>query len=535
MQMLENEGTPRNRFKNDLILSVLQLVFALLFCAIFFIFLTSFGGEFLIVVKGLWILPLFLTVLVGGAIYSVVVSIMSLKSGKARGFLADGIAQPRTRKIWLVGWSVWNLVASIPILLVGKVLALGALGSVPNFLIVILMIPFIGFAVLLTGGSIDVLLGFLKRRGDIRLMKGAAIMGFAFLFVFASFGVLCAFWNPQWTKGVEHMALFVPGEEAGRGYRIPAMIVLPGDELLAFSESRVNAMSDLLDIDLVMKRSRDGGLTWRSLQVIQDVGRHTVHSPCPVFDEVTQTVWLPFCVDYENLYMMSSVDAGQIWSESRDLMQELGIIGEVWCHNGPGNGIQLSSGRLVIPTTLDEARVIYSDDHGTSWKMGEPIGKGSEPQVFERGDGSICANLRSQRGGFRIVACSDDGGETWGPWAYNEDLPAAGTQASILRFTTEIAGDRNRILFSNPGASYRGNLTLRMSYDEGETWEVSKLVYEGAAGYSQLAVLSDHTILVLFETGRFDLRQSITLARVDLEWLTDGKDRLASLSSAFLK
>jgi sialidase-1 len=160
--------------------------------------------------------------------------------------------------------------------------------------------------------------------------------------------------------------------------------------------------------------------------------------------------------------------------------------------------------------------------------MGEPIGTGGEPQVFERVDGTLCANLRSTRGGYRIQACSSDGGETWEPWSHNEDLPAAGTQASILRFTEEPSGYRNRVLFSNPGASFRGEFTIRMSYDEGVTWPISKLVYQGAAGYSSLAVLSDRAILALFETGRYDLRESITLIKVDLDWLTDGMDQMES-------
>jgi sialidase-1 len=186
----------------------------------------------------------------------------------------------------------------------------------------------------------------------------------------------------------------------------------------------------------------------------------------------------------------------------------------------------MSTGRLLIPTNLSGARVLYSDDHGANWSIGESIDKGSEPQVFERNDGSLCANLRSGRGDDRIMACSADGGETWGQWYYAEGLPDADTQASIFRFTTSQEFSRDRLLFSNPGAPYRGDFTIRMSYDEGKTWEFSKLVYNGAAGYSQLAVLSDHTILALFETGKYDLRQSITLIRVNLDWLTDGKDQL---------
>ncbi len=526
---MNEQSTPTNNpFKADLALSILQLIFALLFCAIYVVFLTSFGGEFLIVVKGMWILPIFVVLLLGAAIYSTVMAALSMKSRKLRGVLSDRIRNPTSRKIWLIGWAAWNVLASLPILLVGKVLALGALGSVPNFLIALLFLPFIGYAILFVVSSVKLFREIALRQEDLRLMRGVTLAGFAFLFGFGAFGILGALWNPQWTAAVEPRPLFIPGEEPGRGYRIPAMIVLPGDIVLAFSESRINAMSDLLDIHLVMKRSLDGGETWSPIQVVQDVGTHTVHSPCPVYDHETETIWFPFCIDYETLYIMNSMDSGVSWSEPRNLTQEMGITGKQSCHNGPGNGIQISTGRLVIPTSIGEARMLYSDDHGLTWVLGDPIGKGGEPQVFERMDSMLCANLRSTRGGYRIVACSADGGETWGPWEYDEDLPDAGTQASILRLTMEATQGKNRVLFSNPGAPYRGEYTLRLSYDEGQTWPISKLVYEGAAGYSSLAVLSDDSILALFETGRYDLRQSITLIKVDLEWLTDGADHLNS-------
>ena len=529
--MAKSESSKRGDLRKDLTLSILELVLALLFCLIFYIFLTSFGGEFLIIVKGLWILPVFLTLLVGGAIVSVILSAKSMRAGKMIGIPSGRVQNPTTKNMFLVFWSIWNIVIILPILFVGKVLALGALGSVPFFLIGILTLPFIGYAAMFAVSSVKTLTGLLQRRSNGRLISGTTLSGFAFLFVFVSFGILSAFWNPQWTDGVQHNVLFAPGEEPGRGYRIPAMIVLPGDVVLAFAESRIDAMSDLLDINIVMKRSMDGGQTWSSLQVIEDQGQHTVHSPAPVFDHDTQTVWLPFCVDYKTLYLTESTDFGRTWSEPRNMSQELGLPKGTWCHNGPGNGIQMSTGRLIIPTSLSEPRVLYSDNHGKNWSMGELIGKGSEPQVYERTDGSLCANLRSGRGKSRIMACSNNGGESWGKWYYNDDLPDADTQASILRFTTSHDYTRDRLLFSNPGAPYRGYFTIRLSYDEGKTWDVSKLVYEGAAGYSQLGVLSDHTILALFETGRYDLRESITLARVSLGWLTDGTDQLIATNS----
>lgn len=523
--MTTSTGIPRSELRRDLGLSILQLVFAILFCAIYYIFLTSFAGEFLIVVKGLWVLPIFIFLLVTGALTSLILSSLSLKVGKIHNPLSGKLNELTGTPGWLLAWSVLDLLIIVPILLVGKVLALGALGSVPNFLIGVLFLPFIGFAVMFLLGSAVSLIDYLRARSGVRLMRGAVLLGLSFLFAFTAFGVISATWHPQWTAGVQHMELFTPGEEPGRAYRIPAMVVLPGDVLLAFAESRIDAMSNLLDINIVTKRSLDGGKTWSSIQVIEDDGSHTVHSPAPVFDRDTGKVWLPFCKDYQTLYITESSDNGQTWSTARNLSDELDLPQENWCHNGPGNGIQLSSGRLVIPTTQTQPRVLFSDDHGLTWKLGGPIGNGSEPQIIERTDGAVCANLRNERAAYRIVACSLDGGNTWQQWSYATNLPDAGTQASIMRYSTVSDLGRNRILFSNPGAPYRGEFTIRLSYDEGATWPVKRLVYQGAAGYSQLAVLSDHTILALFETGRFDLRESITLIRVDLSWLTDGKDQ----------
>ena len=514
--------SPRTRLRRDVGLSITLLVFALLFVVIYVVYLTSFGGEFLIVIKGQWILPVFLVLLAGNAIVSVVLSVVSVRRGDFRDIPQTDRWPAGRKNAWLIGWSLWNLAAAIPIVLVGKVLALGALGSVPTALIALLVLPFVGTAAVFVMGSLWTIAGVVRRREATRLPRGAAGAGLAFLFAFSVYAVVAALWTPSWTEGVDHAPLFVPGEEPGRGYRIPAMVTLPGDVLLAFAESRVNAMSDLLDINLVMKRSLDGGRTWSPLAVLQDQGNHTVHSPCPVFDADTGTVWLPFCVDYRTMYLTSSTDSGLTWSEPRDLSQELGVAAGTWCHNGPGNGIQMTSGRLVIPTSLNDSSVVWSDDHGLTWELGAPIGRGGEPQVFERTDGALCANLRNARGSHRIVACSLDGGLTWESPVLDDELPDAGTQASILRYSTAASGGQDRLLFSNPGAPYRGELTLRLSYDEGVTWPVSRLVYEGAAGYSQLAVLSDGTILALFEAGRYDLRQSITLARMPLTWLEGG-------------
>jgi sialidase-1 len=70
-------------------------------------------------------------------------------------------------------------------------------------------------------------------------------------------------------------------------------------------------------------------------------------------------------------------------------------------------------------------------------------------------------------------------------------------------------------------------VTVRLSYDDGKTWPISKLLHEGPSAYSNLAVLSDGSIACLYERGAQQPYETITFARFTLDWLTDGKDTLA--------
>ena len=515
--------TDSRRLHGDVWLAIMQVLLAVFLTAIYLVFITSFGGEFLLVVKGALLLPVFVLAVVTGTVVSLVLAIRSRRRGEFLGDVSAMSLSPRARTVWLIVWSVVLMAMAYPLLVLGRTLALGAMGAVPTAALVVLLLPYVGYATMFLVGGVLTLIRLLRRR-PVRLMRGAVLIGMPFLLLFIGFGVIAASWSPQWTAGVQHTALFSPGDQPGRSYRIPALLVLPDDTVLAFAESRQEAMSDLLDIDIVLRRSVDAARTFGPIAVVADAGTQTIHSPSPVFDASTDTVWLAYCTDYSTLYVTSSADDGVTWSATRDLSQELAIPSGTWCHNGPGNGIVLPTGRLVIPTDQGDPRVLFSDDHGSTWQLGGSMGAGEEPTVIATVDGSLCANLRNARGEPRLVTCSADGGLTWPPSAPDAHLVDAGTQASLMRFTGAGDGDRSRMLFSNPGAPYRGEMTMRMSYDEGATWPVARLIYEGAAGYSQIGVLSDHTILVLFETGRYDLRQSITLARVDLDWLTQGTE-----------
>ena len=127
---------------------------------------------------------------------------------------------------------------------------------------------------------------------------------------------------------------------------------------------------------------------------------------------------------------------------------------------------------------------------------------------------------------LRTSAVSKDGGETWSKIKFESDLVEPVCQASVIRYTDEKNHDRNRILFSNPASVLRIMMTIKMSYDEGQTWKVARILNKGASGYSDLVILPDMTIGLLYERGKGMYWEKITFARFTLDWLTGGKDAI---------
>ena len=347
----------------------------------------------------------------------------------------------------------------------------------------------------------------------------------------------------------EQVDVFTAGTDGYHTFRIPAVIVSKKGTLLAFCEGRKNNRSDTGNIDLVLKRSFDGGKTWQPMQVVADFGPDTIGNPCPVVDRNTGTIWLPLTKNLghetqkqieageskENrtVWIAKSTDDGATWAKPIEITEAVRDPNWTWYATGPGCSIQLQSGRLVVPCDFRErgtkalgSHVIYSDDAGRNWKIGGVIKPNvNECQIVERADGSLMMNMRSYHGkNRRAVAISKDRGLTFGEVKLDETLIEPVCQASFLRYSLAKEG-KNRLLFSNPASTKREKMTVRLSYDEGETWPVSKLLYGGPSAYSALVVLPDRTIGCLYEQGTKSAYETIRFARFNLEWLTDGKDR----------
>ncbi len=330
--------------------------------------------------------------------------------------------------------------------------------------------------------------------------------------------------------------LFRAGDRGYKCYRIPALVRTKRGTILALCEARKHGGSDSGDIDVALRRSVDGGRTWTDMQIIADDGAHTMGNPCPVVDASNSVIWLPICRDNKRVLLMKSADDGKTWSEPIDITQHVMDPTWHWVGTGPGHGIQLRTGRLIVPSWADQTKrlgeiqfsyVFYSDDHGQTWTRGKALDRNAsdECEVVELPGGSLYMNMRSrQNKRRRAYATSKDGGQTWSVVKYDPHLPEPSCQGSVVRFTTAGGGGKNRVLLATPAnPAKRSHMTVRLSYDECRTWPVSKVVHTGSSAYCDLAVTSDSEILLLYEADSYT---KIVLARFNLEWLTDRKDHL---------
>lgn len=338
--------------------------------------------------------------------------------------------------------------------------------------------------------------------------------------------------------------VYVAGEDAYDAYRIPSVVQAPNGTLLAFAEGRRTGAGDTGDIDLVLKRSLDGGLSWSPLEVIGDNGPNTFGNPCPVVDASTGTIWLftthNLGVDRESaiidgtsqasrtVWLMKSGDNGTTWSAPVDVTATTKRDDWTWYATGPAVGIQTRTGRLVVPanhaeapTAIHRSHVLYSDDGGATWAIGGVSDPGTnESQIAELSDGRLMLNMRnhpSKPANFRMVAFSADGGRTLSPAAPDPTLVEPPAQASLLRWP--VADGAARLAFSNPAAATRVRMTVRLSRDDGRSWQTARVVHEGPSAYSSLVALSDEMLGVLYERGDRTPYERITFARLSRAWL----------------
>lgn len=359
----------------------------------------------------------------------------------------------------------------------------------------------------------------------------------------------------------EGTPLFVSGQDGYNTYRIPALAVTKQGTVLAICEGRKKGGGDSGDIDLLLKRSTDNGKTWSAQQVIWDDKENTCGNPCVVVDQETGKICLlstwnrgddhegaiikQTSKDTRRVFLMDSLDEGATWSKAVEITADVKLTNWTWYATGPGSGIQMeqgpNKGRLVIPCDHIEAatkryysHVIYSDDHGKSWKLGgtTPQDKVNECQVVELAGGKLMLNMRNydRSKKSRQTAVSSDGGVTWTDQRLDPMLIEPICQAAIERVPAIANHYKGVILFSNP-ASEKGrvNMTVRASTDDGKSWPVSRVLYAGPSAYSDLAMLANGQAACLYEGGVKGAYESILFASLPLDTLKPAERVVAPL------
>ncbi|MER6419791.1 sialidase family protein [Streptomyces sp. NPDC001137] len=366
--------------------------------------------------------------------------------------------------------------------------------------------------------------------------------------------------TPTTAPAFEQQVIFKASQDPGYAcFRIPAVVKSADGTLLAFAEGRVRNCGDAGDIDIVLKRSTDGGRTWGPLQVVNHGGGDTHGNPAPVVDRATGRVLLAETYNTGRAdgssctvpcdrtpHLQYSDDDGLTWSEPRDLSSEiLPADWNSWYATGPVHGIQLTrgrhAGRLLFGVntetwngtrvTANHAALIVSDDGGDHWRIGAtdiwPIAddgtfrqKPSELTLTERTDGSVLVSGREQDGtdlGHRTQTVSRDGGDSFAtPFRDLPDLYTPQVQGSMLRL-----GDS--ILLACPGdPDRRRTMMVRSSYDGGRTWDSvdrGTVVTTDWSGYSDMVRVDRDTVGLMYEGGAVDARDEIRFARFTEDWL----------------
>jgi sialidase-1 len=347
---------------------------------------------------------------------------------------------------------------------------------------------------------------------------------------------------------VQKMDLFTAGEGGYASYRIPGIVATKKGTLLAYCEARKNSAADWGHIDVRMRRSSDGGKTWdaprKILQPPADAKRNpvapqrkeggiTVNNPVAIADEHSGAVHFLYCVEYARCFYVRSDDEGRTFGEPVEITATIERFRAEYewkvLATGPGHGIQLRTGRLIVPVWLSTSdgghahrpsrvATIYSDDGGATWERGDIVPTAelvnpSETAAVELEDGRVMLNMRHEsQPRLRAVVTGPDGAGGWGEVRFDEALPEPVCMAGLVR-----AGDGG-ILFSNPHNPHgreRKNLTVKLSADGGKTWPHARTLEPGPGGYSDLATTGGDVLCLYERTG------TLTLARFPISWVME--------------
>ncbi|MGW6545957.1 sialidase family protein [Streptomyces massasporeus] len=350
---------------------------------------------------------------------------------------------------------------------------------------------------------------------------------------------------------------FRAGREGYASFRIPAVVATRTGDLLAFCEGRVGSRDDFGNIDIVLKRSTDGGRTWGPLQVAASNGDALAGNPAPVVLDTGRVLLVHVrnaalatedairrgtvsAADGRRVWVRHSDDEGRTWSAPREITRETKRPAWRWYATTPGHAIQLTTGRIVVPANhslpptgtdngtegrYNGGHCLLSDDAGATWRIGyvdddtDGHVNANETTAAELPDGRVYFNTRndSPSPGTRADAHSADGGQT----LVKPFRPQAGLTAPVCEAAVLQLRDPDLLLYSGPAdPGFRALMTIRASTDGGTTWRPAYTLDGLPAAYSDLVRIDTDTVGLLYETGDFGAYETITFRRVPVTELT---------------
>lgn len=302
-------------------------------------------------------------------------------------------------------------------------------------------------------------------------------------------------------------------------YRIPALTTAPDGSLIAAIDERVLSCGDLKwnrDINIVIRRSNDGGLTWGPVQRVADFpDGQSASDPSMITDTATGTVWLFYnFMDHDTapdvyfFHAMYSRDNGLTWSEPVDITSS--VAPEEWKNDfkflTSGQGTVTRDGRMLhTMVNLDKGlHLIESTDHGKSWHLlPAAITPADESKIIELPDGRWMISSRVNGQGCRHTHISSDKGLSWESMP-EPQLPDPGCNGAVTYYpffgqSGNKTGEGCLLLVNAADPESRCRLTLRYSTDWGNTWSEGVVLHEGDCGYSDMTVLPSGNIAVFYE------------------------------------
>jgi sialidase-1 len=277
------------------------------------------------------------------------------------------------------------------------------------------------------------------------------------------------------------------------------------------------------------------------MQVVEDAGdRWSAANPATLVDRQTGKVWLFYLrgkpgantntarpgTDDILILARTSTDQGRTWSEPLDLTTTTRDFADgKWRTSvvGPGGAVQDRRGRLIIPLWRFEPYSVFaafSEDQGQTWQRGQiaPGLDGDECQLVELSDGRLLMDVRQQKEPHRFHIFSGDGGRTWS--APQPGQTVSPVCCAIERLPAAAGTDeRDRILWTGPKGPKRANLVVRVSADDARTFPAEKLIYSGPAAYSDLTILPDRSVGVLYERGTQHAYEFLSFTRFNSAWV----------------